>query len=1121
MATWQQDYLELPEFLRFNKYGGVLSKDERERVAKTKGVCSTCGKATHKVTAFRSIPIDNEDVNCGVCLTCHPDQRREQIHPLPTTTSSKAAALLGVGDDDATQDSDLATVVSSERIARQRQRRFGLSKSMTLDEPLPEGTSSKAAAVLGGDESQAGDDLTSAVAGLTSAVAGVKMRRKVRLGPRRGSDDRHEPGHVERTSDLASIVHGFKAAKKVRTRVKQRGAQTFGGMDDKTNHEQKNARQQNRRFLSERPADDIERMGMLGADPRSFHSEPDKFSRIPSLMNRGQSVRSKESAESIASWAKDAWDLVKDMRSHPDDVPILTSRLNRLKDIGASQCLQAGSLYETIEVMRRFPEERYLQLAGIGALWSLSADGNVDGKIEVLDAGGGEVIVTALRNFPKDVTLISKGLGSLANLGEGMGGRAQLVEEKATEAAASALKTFYDEEGAAEVLYWSLKCLFTLVSDHSDEQSSHVDMDSTEREEDRAALENCRDAVLKADALHTMLDAIQTAPMDGISLELAFKLLSQFDQLENHLVDARDMLIGACEKAIQMQPHAFVPTLHDLACAILCLALRMGKADPEESTKMACNFVGVSFRAVISYGQHHSAHSTTSSSGEYQPPHSPYAMKMTEVMFCTLSTFLCNGGITLGSQDSEDVLNICSAALEHERSSAFALGCCVWIIWSVFVHGIAVETTGVVLHAAEAIVAALPNIEGNPDLLTVGLSALSEAAELTDIEADPLVVMIVHVVSKYSNVETLRQEACKLLFALCKTRDDAIYIVDTGGLDVVKKPLGESLENCRTTVHFMIKLSALAGDEIFSLEELTGMINASVRLKNDSILAAKSWLSFLTSSITPNREDFAGRAPMAIGSIKEVMGAFPKHLNLQRYACAALRNMAASIQRAKIQVDISRCFTPLFHAQIEHGVRIHKECLDALWALMGVQCELEPIVMREVIYLAIEVTEIHVVSNEFAYSDAIVSAGLAVMAETLLNHDLAIKVLGENLVDIVVDVVNKCLYSYLDRREGQPSIFEHGFRTLHRLCNDATCKSIIVSHGGIVAVVDGMLANSENALIQQLGCSILWRLAGDDLGMKLSVVEADGVGEFYFFFVCALLRLKRVSLCILALTHCE
>ena len=34
----EDGYHELPEFLRFNKYGGVLTKDERERVAKTK-VC--------------------------------------------------------------------------------------------------------------------------------------------------------------------------------------------------------------------------------------------------------------------------------------------------------------------------------------------------------------------------------------------------------------------------------------------------------------------------------------------------------------------------------------------------------------------------------------------------------------------------------------------------------------------------------------------------------------------------------------------------------------------------------------------------------------------------------------------------------------------------------------------------------------------------------------------------------------------------------------------------------------------------------------------------------------------------------------------------------------------------
>ena len=35
----------------------IQTKDERERVAKSKGVCSTCAKQTHRITPFRSIPL--------------------------------------------------------------------------------------------------------------------------------------------------------------------------------------------------------------------------------------------------------------------------------------------------------------------------------------------------------------------------------------------------------------------------------------------------------------------------------------------------------------------------------------------------------------------------------------------------------------------------------------------------------------------------------------------------------------------------------------------------------------------------------------------------------------------------------------------------------------------------------------------------------------------------------------------------------------------------------------------------------------------------------------------------------------------------------------------------------
>jgi len=187
------------------------------------------------------------------------------------------------------------------------------------------------------------------------------------------------------------------------------------------------------------------------------------------------------------------------------------------------------------------------------------------------------------------------------------------------------------------------------------------------------------------------------------------------------------------------------------------------------------------------------------------------------------------------------------------------------------------------------------------------------------------------------------------------------------------------------------------------------------------------------------------------------------------------------------------CIRLVLNAQKEHGVQIHKNCCDTLWALMGVQCELDSTLSKEIVYFAIEVMETCILSSEYEFDEFVVSGGMAIFADTFLRPVDIVHFLGEKIVDIVVNVVNTAIYSCLDNKRDHPLIFEFGFCTLRRLCSDDSSRGIIVNHGGVVAVVDGMMSNLENASIQENGCNILWRLSGNDLGMKLNIVEADGV----------------------------
>lgn len=57
--TFSFNHIYAITYLSTSQYLNVFiqTKDERERVAKSKGVCSTCAKQTHRITPFRSIPL--------------------------------------------------------------------------------------------------------------------------------------------------------------------------------------------------------------------------------------------------------------------------------------------------------------------------------------------------------------------------------------------------------------------------------------------------------------------------------------------------------------------------------------------------------------------------------------------------------------------------------------------------------------------------------------------------------------------------------------------------------------------------------------------------------------------------------------------------------------------------------------------------------------------------------------------------------------------------------------------------------------------------------------------------------------------------------------------------------
>jgi pantothenate kinase len=55
----------------FNQHGTALSQEEREAIAKKKGVCVKCGLKTHDVGMFKRVALTNDHVYGGKCIRCN------------------------------------------------------------------------------------------------------------------------------------------------------------------------------------------------------------------------------------------------------------------------------------------------------------------------------------------------------------------------------------------------------------------------------------------------------------------------------------------------------------------------------------------------------------------------------------------------------------------------------------------------------------------------------------------------------------------------------------------------------------------------------------------------------------------------------------------------------------------------------------------------------------------------------------------------------------------------------------------------------------------------------------------------------------------------------------------
>lgn len=768
--------------------------------------------------------------------------------------------------------------------------------------------------------------------------------------------------------------------------------------------------------------------------------------RIPSIADISQSDGDTRSSNYSVddSREEDAWDILRSMRTNPQDVQLLTQKCHELGNLQSVSC---GSMYEIIDVMNRFPAELELQRAGILALWSFIVEGGDDLKMEGMDANILEVVVSSMEIGDED--LICWCLGMLSCLAEGLGVRARLLEEDTVQVVEKILEQSLEVDTYnAELIYWTMRCLVSLLT-RSKEHEDYIKAGNFEIDcellEDLEAIDDIKEVFLKGNAVHNVLLATQeTDQMDTMTLMMGIEFLAcLFSGHTVVKVDEKEASLFAriCQKAVTSNRHLLFPSMKNIACACFCLVANCGSVDNVREFMKQDGWIDGFVNAAV----------------DVLRIKRPKDEVVRDVMLCTLShIFYCQQSI-IDIPQSNSILKACVAMMTKEKTNEFIQETCLWILWGILsvVHN---PSKSVVQDVIDLVHDKLA-VEEKPHIVTLGTAILSDIAVWYNTLDMETALRVVDVQSEFIGNEVIVAEANKFFINVCKWKEMASCI--------------ESKVAKKASIELQYELSVKTGIINITVDELTDGIKTWQEYGRDIHSAARIlYLIYKRSKCIDDAQEFIDTAVAFITDILENT----TNEGLHNYACAALCSVADT---SKI-LDADEIINAILRSQ--HS-GFHQ--INAVWAMTTLDADISRSLLDDLaLFLVNSISEHN--SNQ-----DILSASIAVLS-IVLAKSRPILHANRTTFERAIGAVIRVMYECLDNGNN-PQIFLFGLRCLKICSSDPFLHDCIFKEGGIVAIIDGMNINHGNVPIQEEGCSIIQRLARGSIDTAMLIIEADGV----------------------------
>jgi hypothetical protein len=1075
---------------RYDQMGRLLSPDEREQIARRKGLCMRCGMKTHQ-GAFKR-PLTDDNCYKGTCIRCNPNAVPKRVLESWNLKNRPANVQLVSGAAQANAVASGITLHGKHLLKKATRSVMAAGRATNKNgRVIPTGPSTTIAFT---SEHSTSSNLKTG-SSTSSEVQSSQPPLPQKLAPLLHAQDLHQPWiEGKRPSAHIPSLHSESSS------MRQTSTSTIGKLSptvsDRSLYSAESFASSASHVSTKCAASgcgigtnngNCGREPSVGADQNAnddlmaseYRQKPAKSAGLSNSVRLNSSrndldlsspsnIRSKYlSNRSHSKMIEDDWTggsqemthhtIIETLKAARADPVKLRQALHVLRN-GLEVDLDGSLIIIARDILSQYVFDPSIADAACGAVWRITT---LEDSLKSLAIESGIVglLVDALKAHHEDATLCEWALGALTTLACSPFTKSDLAKTGVIEAV---LELLDFHQNSAGILEWTSRCLHNLVH-----QYVVLDVEAAE-EEMQAQIKKNISSIIEANGVSTLLNAMKLHATEPIALLWATKLMWRLFGRKEESSTVRvlfqlrqDGFVPLSTKLLRQQSTS--SELFQLISRLVCmLLLKMDDGALYETASDA-------MPSIVRQMEEFKDDETLQEAG------------------CRLLCALSNGGESVQEnlKEADGILAIVKT-MERLPENLMLLTRAGWCLWRLSANP-SLFDSGLVEKSLQALSSAMDSHRDSVDLLvsTCGFSRNSTMVDGVSPTAYPLDV-IFRWLTTVGQASHYKVQASQALHTLSRKYNDFLHLLNESvGIPRMIASLRDPQSCCRIDICCILTVLARNSEDSRQMLASADVVQTALaELAETNDLNWKACLLRLVSTILVS--ECALQIDVPIHAIQTAIGGVEGSTfdpSLSELACICVRNLLLTPNsRVGVEGLVKAMTDTIDTCAVSDSLCI--EACYVIWALTSKYSDRNPSELSAMMTSLIGLMGKFMEPLNLEIQSAAAGTLASVLA-SVVRSPIPLKVQD---VEVVISVI----YKIIDTKPGASEAIEHLLAVLWNCC--LVDENTLVQGGVVVAVIDTMVDNESNLQIQERGCTILALLASaENLEVNFSIAETNGV----------------------------